>query len=111
VVGARNPREQTFVDVCAHVLKIKAFGVHENLFDLGTDSLQIFQIVARANDAGLKVTPTQILTGRTIAAICEEIDRARQAPERTEAPRLTAMSRDRYRMQRSQLEVPEGAKE
>ena len=111
VAAPRNSREQTFVDVCAEVLKQTGFGIHDNLFDLGTDSLQIFQIVARANDAGLKVTPNQILSGRTIAAICEEIDRTCQTPTRTEAPRLAAVSRDRYRVPRSQLEVTEGAKE
>ena len=111
VVAPRNSREQTIADVCADVLKVTGFGVHDSLFDLGVDSLQIFQIVARANDAGLKVTPTQILTCRTIAAICEELDRVGQSTPRTEAPRLTAVARDRYRVKRSQLEVPEGAKE
>jgi aryl carrier-like protein len=98
-------------NVCAEVLKVTGFSIHDSLFDLGTDSLRMFQIVARANDAGLTVTPTQILKGRTIAAICEEIDRAGMNEVRTESTRLTAVSRDRYRMQRSQLEAPNGAKE
>ena len=104
-------REQTIADVCAQVLKVNDFGVHDNLFDLGADSLQVFQIVARANDAGVKVTPTQILAGRTIAAICEELDKSPEPAPRTEAPRLAAVSRERFRVQRSQVEVSEGAKE
>jgi aryl carrier-like protein len=110
-VAPRTPREQTIADVCAHVLKTNDFGVHDNLFDLGADSLQVFQIVARANDAGVKVTPTQILAGRTIAAICEELDKTPEPAPRTDAPRLAAVSRERFRMQRTQVELAEGTKE
>ncbi len=70
-VAPRNPREQTLADICADVLKVEGIAVHDSLFDLGADSLQVFQIVARAMDAGLKVTPKQVLSERTIAAICE----------------------------------------
>ena len=110
-VAPRNAREQTIADVCAQVLKINDLGVHDNLFDLGADSLQVFQIVARASDAGVTITPTQILTGRTIAAICEEIEKTAEPAVKATAPRLTAVSRDRYRVQRTQVEVGEGAKE
>ena len=116
-VAPRNPAEERLAGICADVLKIKDFGIHDNLFDLGADSLQVFQIVARAKDAGLMLTPTQILAGRTIAAICEDLDRAmtsgeRQpsaAPTRPEEPPLVAVSRDRFRMQRAWLNPSEGA--
>ncbi len=90
--GARNSREQTIADIWADVLKVTGFGVHDSLFDLGADSLQIFQIVARVNDAGLKVTPTQILTFRTIAALCEELDQVGRS-----TPRIASASTDRRR--------------
>jgi amino acid adenylation domain-containing protein len=106
VVKPRNSREQTISDVCAEVLNLKEFSIHDSLFDLGADSLQIFQIVARANDAGLTITPTQILMGRTIAAICEGIEKMDQTFERGAPPPLAAVSRDSYRRQRSQLELP-----
>ena len=111
VVTPRNAREQTIAAICADVLKLKAFSIYDNLFDLGADSLQIFQIVARASDAGLTVTPMQILTGRTVAAISDDIERTGQTTDRGIAPRLAPISRESYRMQRSQLEVPERAKE
>ena len=106
-VFPRNSREQTLADVCADVLKLSNLGIHDSLFDLGADSLQIFQIVARANDAGLDLTPKQVLAGRTIAAICDELDRATHAMAQVETPQLAAVSRDRYRMPRSQLNPPE----
>jgi amino acid adenylation domain-containing protein len=108
VVPPRNPREQAVHDICAGVLKKEGFGVHDSLVDLGADSIQVFQIVARANDAGLNLTPTQVLSGRTVAGICQELEDAGRTPPRREGPRLAAVSRDRFRRQRSDLNAPEG---
>jgi len=105
----RTPRERALADICAAVLKLDRLGVDDSLFDLGADSIQVFQIVARGNAAGLPLTPSQVLAGRTIAGICQELDRAGPAPAPREARPLTAVSRDRYRMQRSDLNAPEGA--
>jgi hypothetical protein len=108
-VAPRNPREQKLADICADVLRLETLSVYDSLFDLGADSIQVFQIVARAVDAGLELAPKQVLAGRTVAAICEELDRAGRAAPRLGAPQLTAVSRDRYRMQRSQLSVQDRA--
>jgi hypothetical protein len=106
-VAPRNPREQTLVEICADVLKLKKVGIHDSLFDLGADSLQVFQIVTRAKDAGLDLTPKQILAGRSIAAICEDIDGAGRVTPQAGGPQLVAVARDRYRMQRARLDAPE----
>ena len=100
----RNPLEKMLAEVCANVLRLRELSIHDNLFDLGADSLQVFQIVARANNAGLELTPTQILSGRTVAAICDELDRTGGKAPRTKGPQLAAVSRDRYRMQRSDVQ-------
>jgi hypothetical protein len=107
-VAPRNAREHTLAEICADVLKVQGLGVHDSLFDLGADSIQVFQIVARANDAGLDLTPPQVLAGRTVAAICAGLDGAARTPPREEIPQLAAVSRDRYRMRRSQLNAAEG---
>jgi amino acid adenylation domain-containing protein len=107
-VPARDPRERTLADVCADVLGLEGFGVHDSIFDLGADSLQVFQIVARANDAGLNLTPKQILSGRTVAGICAELDAAAHASTPSDGPQLAAVSRDRYRMPRYHLNGPDG---
>jgi amino acid adenylation domain-containing protein len=99
-VAPRTPTEQKLAAICAEVLKVKQVGVEDSLFDLGMDSLQVFQIVARANDAGLRLTPKQVLTGQTVAAICRDIETAGPAGERGEGPKVVAVSRDRYRVQR-----------
>ena len=108
-VVPRTPREQLLADICAEVLKVKKVGIHDSLFDLGADSLQLFQIVTRAKDAALNLTPKQILAGRSIAAICADLERAGRAAPRVEGPQLVAVARDRYRMPRAQLEITEVA--
>ncbi len=108
-VAPRNPLERTLAPICADVLQLASVGVQDDLFDLGADSLQVFQIVARANDAGLNLTPKQVLSGRTVAAICEDLDRAGRTTARSVGPPLTAVSRDRYRLRRSSLNAPEEA--
>jgi non-ribosomal peptide synthetase component F len=102
-VAPRNPHERTLAEICAGVLKVRRINIHDSLFDLGADSLQVFQIVARANDAGLDLSAKQILSGRTIAAICEELHRSGLTAARADGPQLAAVSRDRYRVQRTRV--------
>jgi len=68
----RNAEEQRMSDIWAEVLRLKTVGIDDNLFELGADSLHVFQIVARANKAGMKVTPKLVLQQRTIRAILEQ---------------------------------------
>ena len=69
--------------------------MQDNLFELGADSLHIFQIVARAGKAGMKIAPALILRQRTIAAVLEQMDQGASAKV---APAIVAVSRDRYRV-------------
>ena len=47
-VAANSPRERMLAEICADVLNLDRIGVEESLFDLGADSIHLFQIVARA---------------------------------------------------------------
>ena len=69
----RTLQERTLAQICAEVLNQKAIHLDDNLFDLGADSLRLFQIVVRAKDAGLILSVKQILAGQTIAAIAREM--------------------------------------
>jgi amino acid adenylation domain-containing protein len=75
-VQPRNAEEQKMSDIWAEVLRLKTVGIDDNLFELGADSLHVFQIVARANKAGMKVTPKIVLQQRTIRAIVEHAKEA-----------------------------------
>ncbi|RKG66644.1 non-ribosomal peptide synthetase, partial [Corallococcus terminator] len=52
-----TPTEATLAGVWARVLGVERVGVRENFFALGGDSILSIQVVAKAGQAGLKVTP------------------------------------------------------
>ncbi|NJO80364.1 MAG: hypothetical protein HC827_18865, partial [Cyanobacteria bacterium RM1_2_2] len=56
------------VQIWASVLGVQV-GVHDNFFEQGGDSILAIQIVSRANQAGLKITPKQVFQHQTIAEL------------------------------------------
>jgi amino acid adenylation domain-containing protein len=102
-VGPRNPREETLARISAEVLALNRVSVEESLFDLGADSLHVFRIVARATEAGLHLTLKQILTHRTVTAICADLERSGNVPRKNQGPQIVPGSREKYRVRRSEL--------
>ena len=102
-VAPRTEQEKTLATIWAEVLHLERVGVQDNLFELGADSLHIFQIVARAGKAGMRIPPALMLKHRTIAAVLAQIDSS-AAPAKA-APAIVAVSRDRYRV-KTVLQVP-----
>jgi non-ribosomal peptide synthase protein (TIGR01720 family) len=51
----------------ADVLGVERVGVHDNFFELGGDSILSIQVIAKANQAGLRLTPRQIFQHPTVA--------------------------------------------
>ena len=47
-VAPHTDQEKTLAGIWAEVLHLERVGIQDNLFELGADSLHIFQIVARA---------------------------------------------------------------
>ncbi len=68
-VAPRNAREQTLAEIWARTLGLERVGVHDNFFELGGDSILSIQIIARANQAGLRLTPKQVFQCQTIAEL------------------------------------------
>jgi len=71
-IAPRTPAEAKLASVWAEVLHLDRVSVHESLFDLGADSIHLFQIVARAALVGIPLAPQQILRLRTVAALAAE---------------------------------------
>ncbi|EME22130.1 non-ribosomal peptide synthetase [Rhodococcus triatomae BKS 15-14] len=69
--AASGPVEDTLVSLYAEVLGVDVadFGVDDSFFALGGDSIMSIQLVARAKDAGLALTPRQVFEHKTIAAL------------------------------------------
>jgi hypothetical protein len=67
--GPRTPAEKTLVEIFQELLKLDQVGIHDNFFELGGDSILSIQIIARANEAGLGLTPKQLFQRQTIAEL------------------------------------------
>jgi amino acid adenylation domain-containing protein/non-ribosomal peptide synthase protein (TIGR01720 family) len=76
LVVPRSSTELALAGVWSEVLQVEQVGVHDNFFSLGGDSILAIHIMARARQAGLSVTPQQILTHQTIAELAAVVDEA-----------------------------------
>ena len=68
-VAARTPVEKALAKIWAEVLKLERVDVHDNFFDLGGDSILGIQIVARALQVGIRLTPKHLFQRHTIAEL------------------------------------------
>ncbi|HEX7976377.1 MAG TPA: amino acid adenylation domain-containing protein, partial [Anaerolineales bacterium] len=59
--------EQILVSIFQQVLGVEPIGINDNFFELGGDSILSLQIVARAGEAGLHLSPQHIFQAHTIA--------------------------------------------
>jgi non-ribosomal peptide synthase protein (TIGR01720 family) len=77
----RNERERALAGVWREVLKVAEIGVHDDFFELGGDSMTAMEAVARANRAGLTISPRQLVATPTIAELCVAETDAPQAEQ------------------------------
>jgi amino acid adenylation domain-containing protein/non-ribosomal peptide synthase protein (TIGR01720 family) len=68
-VAPQTHEEKLLAGIWAEVLGIKQVGVHDNFFELGGDSIISFQVIFRASQAGLQLTPRQFFQHQTIAEL------------------------------------------
>jgi aryl carrier-like protein len=61
--------ERLLASIWSEVLGVGPVGTHDNLFDLGGNSLLVFQITARAARAGYPITPRQLFEHPTVAEL------------------------------------------
>jgi aryl carrier-like protein len=72
-VPASSQVEKTLARIWSEVLGVSTVGVHDNFFELGGDSILGIQIVARAREAGVRLSPRDIFEHQTIqqlALVC-----------------------------------------
>ena len=65
----RTEAERILAGIWCELLKLEHVGVHDNFFHLGGDSILSIQVVARARQSGLVLTPRKIFEQPTIAAL------------------------------------------
>ena len=84
-VAPRTPAEQVLADIWAQVLRLERVGVEDNFFELGGDSILSLQIIAKARERGLWLTPRQLFEHATIAAWAE-VAGTQAAPQAEQGP-------------------------
>ncbi|EEK70326.1 hypothetical protein bcere0007_52480 [Bacillus mycoides] len=76
-VATRNGNEETLATIWKQVLGIKKVGIHDNFFEIGGDSILSIQIVSRAKQTGLQLTPKQMFEHQTIAELAQVVNEER----------------------------------
>jgi non-ribosomal peptide synthase protein (TIGR01720 family) len=80
-VAARTAVEEQLCRIWSEVLRVERVGVHDNFFELGGDSILTIQIISRARHAGLNLSPAELFTHPTIAALSEIVGQTRKLLE------------------------------
>lgn len=68
-VAPRSEAEQALARIWADVLGVERVGIHDNFLDLGGDSILSIQVVARANEEGLRISPRLVFQHPTVAEL------------------------------------------
>jgi amino acid adenylation domain-containing protein len=87
----RNATERTLVDVATEMLHVDRVGIHDDLFELGADSMLVFQICARVQTLGIPLRPQEFFQSKTIAGLAEGLARREEEAAREENARQDAL--------------------
>ncbi|EXG81669.1 non-ribosomal peptide synthetase [Cryptosporangium arvum] len=81
-----TPLERRFCAIVAAVLGLPEVGPDDDFFRIGGDSIQSIAVANRATAAGTPITPRDVFTHRTAAALATLAAPTASAPERAHAP-------------------------
>jgi amino acid adenylation domain-containing protein len=99
-VAPRTNREKAIAAIWEQVLKVERVGLDDDLFELGADSIHLFQIAARAEKERIKFTPKQLMQYRTIAALSAFVDENAARPLEVSVASIPHVSRASFRIKR-----------
>lgn len=66
--------EQLLARIWAEVLGLEQVGIHDNFFELGGDSILSIQVISKANQSGLQLSPKHLFEYQTIAELAAVAD-------------------------------------
>jgi amino acid adenylation domain-containing protein/non-ribosomal peptide synthase protein (TIGR01720 family) len=72
-VAPQNPAQRQLAEIIAAVIGLERVGIHDNFFEVGGDSILAIQVVARAQEVGLKLTPYDLFAQPTVASLAEVV--------------------------------------
>jgi len=70
-VAPQSPLQQKLADIVSTVVAVAQVGIHDNFFDLGGDSIQAIQVVARAQEEGIGLSPRDFFEHPTVALLAQ----------------------------------------
>ena len=65
----KNHIEERLTTIWAEVLRLEKVSIHDNFFELGGDSIISIQMISKANQMGLHLSPKQLFQYQTIAEL------------------------------------------
>ncbi len=100
----RTPAEHTLSDIWTSVLGVEQVGIDGNFFALGGDSIDSIQVVARAAEAGLHLTPADVVRHPSIRALATAAT-ATAGPDTTDTARSTSLVDEIARLRGDGIDV------
>ncbi|MBN1991918.1 MAG: amino acid adenylation domain-containing protein [Anaerolineae bacterium] len=91
-VPPQTPTEKLLAQLWADVLGLEKVGIHDDFFELGGHSIVAIQIITRAYQAGLRVTPQQLFQYHTIAELAAVAEMAPVLPAEEDSPKTHQFS-------------------
>ncbi len=70
-IAPRDETEKILVEIWEELLPVERVGVRDNFFELGGDSILSIQVIARANQRGIKLLPRHIFEAPTIEELAQ----------------------------------------
>ncbi|MEL6554838.1 MAG: amino acid adenylation domain-containing protein, partial [Cyanobacteria bacterium J06621_11] len=67
--------ETTLIKIFSSLLPAESIGIHDNFFELGGDSILAMQIVSRAAQLGLSLSPKQLFQYQTVSELAKIVKR------------------------------------
>ena len=88
----RTPTETRIAAVWASVIGLPHVGIHDPLFALGADSLQVFRIAAHLEREGIAVGARELMKNPTIAMLAEGLEGKPAVPPDVSATKAPALA-------------------
>ncbi|WP_437675103.1 amino acid adenylation domain-containing protein [Sorangium sp. So ce131] len=85
-VAPRTEAERILADVWAEVLHRPQVGAHDNFFELGGDSIVTLQVIARAAQRGLRLSPKLLFENPTVAEAAAQLSVSAEPPPEPAPP-------------------------
>ena len=95
-VAPRTLTEEMLAQIWSQVLKVEQVGIYDNFFELGGDSILSIQIIIRARQAGLLLTPKQLFTHQTIAELAPVAGTIRESQTEQGLVNCSSLETDNY---------------